>query len=432
VNVFVPTAPVVRPVKPIPKLQANFGHSPGGLRSRDGRLWIPTRSGLAVIDPKLQQKNIGPLPVLLQKVIVDDQTIARYESVAELASDGKAVRLQHSGDKLHLPPDYLRLEIDFTALSFVGLENIQFRYRLSGFDRDWQETATLRDAVYSRLPAGDYTFEVKACNSEGIWNETETTLAFTVLPYFWQTWWFRILSGFLLLVTVIASVSYFENKRTQRQLARLEQERAIEQERTRIAKDIHDDLGANLTEITLLSELAQSPDAPADEIRTDIHRIAAKARNLTNSLDEIVWAVNPRNDTLDSFVTYMCLYAEDFLKTAKIRCRLKVPEKIPDRTLATNVRHNLFLVVKEALNNIVKHASANEVNIAISLVENGFELVIKDNGRGFDSPGADKSIGRNGLLNMRQRTEEISGRFSLESVLGEGTTITLAVNFPNE
>jgi signal transduction histidine kinase/ligand-binding sensor domain-containing protein len=413
-------------------LQANFGYSPGGLRSRDGRLWIPTRSGLAVIDPKQQQKNIGPLPVLLQKVIVDDQIIARYESVAELADDGKAVMLEHSSGKLHLPPDYRRLEIDFTALSFIGLENIRFRYRLSGFDKDWQETATPRRAVYSRLPSGDYTFEAQACNSEGIWNETGATLAFTVLPYFWQTWWFRILSGFLLLVTVIASVRYFENKRTQRQLARLEHERAIEQERTRIAKDIHDDLGANLTEITLLSELAQSPDAPADEIRTDIRRIAGKARKLTNSLDEIVWAVNPRNDTLDSFVTYTCLYAEDFLQTAKIRCRLKVPGKIPNRTLATNVRHNLFLVVKEALNNIVKHASANEVNIAVSLVENGFELVIKDNGRGFDSPGADKSTGRNGLLNMRQRTEEIGGKFNQESVSGEGTTITLAVNFLDE
>jgi len=413
-------------------LQANFGYSPGGLRSGDGRLWIPTRSGLAVIDPNLQQKNIGPLPVLLQKVIVDEQTIGRYESVAELAGDGKMATLQHSVGRLHLPPDYRRLEIDFTALSFVGLENIRFRYRLLGFDRDWQETATPRYAVYSRLPAGDYTFEVRACNSEGIWNETGATLAFTVLPYFWQTWWFRILSGFLVLVAVIASVRYFENKRTQRQLARLEHERAIEQERTRIAKDIHDDLGANLTEITLLSELAQSPDAPADEIRMDIHRIAAKARNLTNSLDEIVWAVNPRNDTLDSFVTYTCLYAEDFLKTAKIRCRLKVPEKIPNRTLATNVRHNLFLVVKEALNNIVKHAGATEVGVVISLEATGFELQIKDDGRGFDSVTKNKSADRNGLLNMRQRTEDIGGRFNLQSVSGEGTIITLAVNFPDE
>jgi len=413
-------------------LQANFGYSPGGLRSRDGRLWIPTRSGLAVINPKLQQKNSGPLPVLLQKVIVDDQTIARYEKIAELAGDSNAAALQHFGGRLQLPPDYRRLEIDFTALSFVGLENIRFRYRLSGFDQDWQETVIPRDAIYSRLPAGDYTFEVRACNSEGIWNEAGTILAFTVLPYFWQTWWFRILSGFLLLATVIAAVRHFENKRTQHQLARLEHERAIEQERARIAKDIHDDLGANLTEITLLSELAQSPDAPADEIRTDVHRIAAKARKLTNSLDEIVWAVNPRNDTLDSFVTYTCLYAEDFLHTAKIRCRLKVPEKIPHRPLATNVRHNLFLVVKEALNNVVKHALANEVHIAISLVANGFELVIKDNGRGFDASGADKSAGRNGLLNMRQRTEEIRGRINLESMSGEGTTITLAVNFPDE
>jgi len=314
-------------------------------------------------------------------------------------------------------------------LSFVGLDDIRFRYRLVGLDKDWQESGTRRYATYSRLPAGDYTFEAEACDSEGGWDEDAAMLAVTVLPYFWQTWWFRIFSGFLLLIILFGGARYLENKRAQRQLARLEREHAIERERTRIAKDIHDDLGANLTEIALLSELAQSPDAPTDEIRTDIHRIAGKARKLTHSLDEIVWAVNPRNDTLDSFVTYTCLYAEDFLKTAKIRCRLKVPGDIPNRALATNVRHNLFLVVKEALNNIVKHAGATEVGVALSLRAAGFELQIKDDGRGF--AGSQPASG-NGLANMRQRMEDIGGRFDLQSGPGEGTTITLAVNFPVE
>jgi signal transduction histidine kinase len=339
---------------------------------------------------------------------------------------------------LKLPPNYGRLEIDFTSLSFVGIENIRFRYRLAGLEKDWTEVPSdERAAKYSRMPAGDYRFEVTACNSEGVWNETGPVLAITVLPYFWQTWWFITSAGVLLLGLAVTGARYIENKRVKRQLAQLERERMIERERARIAKDIHDDLGANLTEITLLSELAQSSDAPAQEVQSDVRRIATKARDLTHSLDEIVWAVNPRNDTLDSFVTYTCIHAEDYLKTAGIRCRLKVPGKVESRALATDVRHNLFLVVKEALNNIIKHANATEVLISFSLERSRFEIAIKDNGRGFNftemsaaaKESKERPAGGNGLLNMRQRMEDIGGSFELQSAPGEGTAIRLVVRW---
>jgi signal transduction histidine kinase len=413
-------------------IQANYGYSPGALRTHDGRIWIPTRSGLAMIDP-VQPGNDTPLPsVLVQQIIMDEKIVARYSSIAEPNRHDDALNLKKSGGVLRLPPQYRQLEIQFTTLSFAGLDNIRFRYRLNGFDQDWQDAGTERYAKYPRLSAGTYRFEVKAFNGEGSWNQSGATLDITVLPYFWQTWWFITPAILLSLGVVAAAVRYIEKRRVQRQLARLQRERAVEYERARIARDIHDDLGANLTEITLLSELAQSVDAPAHEVQTDVRRIAEKARALTHSLDEIVWAVNPRNDTLDSFVTYACIHAEDYLKTASIRCRLKAPESLPAHALETSIRHGLFLVVKEALNNVVKHAAASEVILSFAVRGNILEVMIKDDGRGFDKAAglaAGKRIG-NGMLNMRQRMRDIGGTLDLQSTPGQGTMVRICVTLP--
>ncbi|HSU55272.1 MAG TPA: two-component regulator propeller domain-containing protein, partial [Candidatus Dormibacteraeota bacterium] len=293
-------------------LQANYGYSPGALRAHDGRLWIPTRSGLAMIDPIQSGKDMPLPPVLIQQIIMDEKTITRYSSIAEPSPRKDVLDLKTSGGALRLPPQYRQLEIQFTTLSFAGVDNIRFHYRLQGFDQDWQDAGTERHAKYPRLSAGSYHFEVRAFNGEGGWDQSGATLDFAVLPYFWQRWWFITPAILLVLVIVAAAIRFIEKRRIQQQLARLKRERAVEHERARIARDIHDDLGANLTEITLLSELAQSADAPVQEVQTDVKRIAAKARALTHSLDEIVWAVNPRNDTLDSFVTYACIQAEEY------------------------------------------------------------------------------------------------------------------------
>jgi signal transduction histidine kinase/ligand-binding sensor domain-containing protein len=417
----------------VANLQANSGYSPGGVRTHDGRIWIPTRSGLAMIDPAQPSRAMPAPPVLLQQVIVDDKSVAQYDNIATLDRDKNVLDLKNTNGVLELPPQYRQLEIQFTTLSFVSLDNIRFRYRLDGLDQDWQDAGTERRAKYSRLSAGNYRFEVMASNGEGGWNQSGPVLAITVLPYFWQRWWFIMFATLLSLGFVAVTVRYIEKGKMQRSLARLERERLIERERARIAKDIHDDLGTNLTEITLLSELALSADAPAQEVQTDVRRIAEKARALTHSLDEIVWAVNPRNDTLDSFVTYACIHAEDYLRTAGIRCRLKTPEIIPARLLETNVRHNLYLVVKEALNNVVKHAAAGEAVISFVVEQNAFEVIIKDDGRGFDMNGTGTAAGKrlgNGITNMRQRMHDTGGAFDLRSASGQGTTVSIKVRFP--
>ena len=217
-------------------------------------------------------------------------------------------------------------------------------------------------------------------------------------------------------------------------LAQAERERAVERERSRIARDIHDDLGANLTEIVLLSQFAQEPGASKSQVLADMQKITAKARSLTRIMDEVVWAVNPVNDTLEKFVTYTCSFAEEYLQTAKIACRLEVPELLPEIILTAESRHNLFLTVKESLNNIVKHAGATEVKIRIALEAGLLTLTIQDNGRGFlnGSPvangnGQTAHLQQDGLSNMRKRIESISGKIELASLPGSGTHVQLTI-----
>jgi signal transduction histidine kinase len=231
---------------------------------------------------------------------------------------------------------------------------------------------------------------------------------------------------------------------------------AVERERARIARDIHDDVGASLTEISLLSEFAQNESAPAEQVKADVQRIAAKARGSTQALDEIVWAVNPRNDTLDAFANYACTYAEEQMRLAGIRCRMEVPPTLPSLPLRAVVRHHLFLAFKEALNNVVRHARASEAQIRISVEPERFNVVVADNGCGFlmecqsahqpvrnnepqrlddpCAPAIDRSDDRtpprgDGLVNMKERLEEIGGTFECESTPGNGTRVRLSVRF---
>jgi signal transduction histidine kinase len=203
-------------------------------------------------------------------------------------------------------------------------------------------------------------------------------------------------------------------------------------------------MGAKLTEMTLLSELAQSSEAPPYEVQADLRKIARQARELTGTLSETVWAVNPRNDTLDSFVTYACNYAVDYLKLGGVRCRLEIPGSLPARLLTSQARHHLLLVCKEALSNVVKHAAASEVLVRVVLRPGGFALTIQDNGKGFSPENPEPEAGNeaaratrrhpqgNGLFNMRQRVEDIGGRFELWSQPAQGTRIEVELDFHEE
>jgi signal transduction histidine kinase len=253
----------------------------------------------------------------------------------------------------------------------------------------------------------------------------------TVQPQFWQTGGFRaaVILGFLGIVAIV--VRYLSTQKLQRQLQALKQQEALEKERSRIARDLHDQLGANLTQVALLGELAAADKHSPEEVGAHAQQISQTARDTTHSLDEIVWAVNPSNDTLDGLITYACKYAQEYLTVAGLRYRAEVPPQLPAAVIPPEVRHNVFLAFKEAVNNVVKHAQATEARIRLRLQPGQFTLEIEDDGRGLATPDASGAQTRNGLRNMRKRMEDIHGQFSVSSGAKGGTIVQLVVPISN-
>lgn len=415
----------------LPSLQPTYDTIPAAIRSRDGRLWIAMRTGLAVVHTENIHDNPTPPPVLVERVLVDGQPIAVYDSKSPLRDPDlrDLTDLHSSRSAISIKANYRRLEIDYTALSFLAPENVNFRYRLEGVDDDWTEAGTDRKATYAHLSSGNYTFHVIACNNSGVWNEVGAQLHFNVQPFFWERWYFQLAVLVLFTLTVIAIVRYVSFRRLRNQVRVLEQQAVVHKERARIAKDIHDDLGANLTQITLLSELARQDMAAPAKAGGHVDKISSTARQVMKSLDEIVWAVNPRNDTLPHLVDYLGQFTLDFLRAPGIRCRLDLPEHPPELSVPADIRHNLFLAVKEALNNIVKHSGAKQVRLGVDVSNGKLRVVVTDDGQGFEHPPQDAWA--DGLRNMRQRMAEIGGDCSIESQAGTGTTIAFAVPWRN-
>jgi signal transduction histidine kinase len=224
------------------------------------------------------------------------------------------------------------------------------------------------------------------------------------------------------------TIGFLERRKIQRKLEQFEAQQRLERERARIARDIHDDVGASLSEIGLLSEFAQRDATVSEQTRADVQKIARKARSCTQALDEIVWAVNPRNDTLEGFVIYACAYAEEQLRLADIRCRLGEILPLPARVLRADLRHHLFLAFKEAINNVLKHAQASQVEIQIDVESDCLSVLISDNGRGFTPHDCKADLRNgNGLMNMKERLESMGGSFECVSTPGSGTRVKLTV-----
>jgi len=275
------------------------------------------------------------------------------------------------------------------------------------------------------LPPGQYTFHVIACNEDDVWNETGASLAVTVQPPFWRKPWF-VATGVLVFLGALAGTIYLiSTAKLRRQLRLAQQKELIERERARIARDLHDQLGANLTQITLLGEMAETDKEQPAEIEQHAQQICATARDTTRSLDEIVWAVNPSNDTLESLANYACKYAQDYFAMAGVSYRAELPPSVPPTPILPEVRHNVFLAFKEAVNNVVKHAHATEARVGLRLEPEQFILCVADNGRGLGDI-SDKKL-RNGLKNMRRRLADVRGSFDIAPGTAGGTVVTLTV-----
>jgi ligand-binding sensor domain-containing protein/signal transduction histidine kinase len=402
----------------MPSSACTCAFQPSGWITRNGRLLFPTLKGVVVVQPDEVDANTLPPPVHIEEVIVDGQV--QNPKLAIHGQEGSAI--------LTLPPSKGRLEIQYTALSFSAPEKVRFKYRMKGLDSDWVDGGTKRVADYSYLPHGRYQFQVLACNNDGVWNTQGASMELIILPHFWQTWWFIgavVLSGG---AGIALTVRRIEKVKMQRRFERQEQVHAVELERARIARDFHDDIGACLTHMMVLSELVKEDKDLPMEVEVHAEKIASSAQKAVRGLGTIIWAVNPRNDTLDSFIQYISQYSYDFFQPTQIVCHLDFPTEVPLISLTAEVRHNLFMVVTEALNNILKHSRASEAHLCLTLQDGVLEVRVEDNGLGFETAIA--AIGqRSGLANMRQRTKAIGALLYVESQPGKGTSIRVQMSY---
>ncbi|HTV41752.1 MAG TPA: two-component regulator propeller domain-containing protein [Candidatus Sulfotelmatobacter sp.] len=401
--------------------QCNGEGKPSIWKSRDGRLWFPTSKGLAVVNPKTIKIDEEPPSVFIETVTADEKVIE--DGRMELA--GAASVLSRRASALVIPPGRRELEFKYAAIGFSAPEKERFKYRMDPVDSTWTDAGIRRVAYYNNLSPGHYRFEVKACNKDGVWNEAGAFLDVVVVPRYWEMFWFRALMALTVILAAGGMAVYAVRRRMQRKLTLLEQQHAIERERGRIARDMHDQIGAGLTQIGLLGEIARRASNKNGDSMSHVDRICDTARELAQTLDEMVWMVNPRNDTLNKLALYLAAYAEEFFKATTVRCLLDIPSGLPSWPLPAEVRHNLFLTAKEAFNNIAKHSHASEARVKISLDDSMLKICIEDDGVGFSVDGAAPS--RNGLSNMKDRVREIGGAFDISSEPRKGTRICLRV-----
>jgi two-component sensor histidine kinase len=372
-------------------------------------LWFPTIHGVVAVDSKTRTNDRLP-PVYIEEIIADRNTVPspKFKGSGGPGADGEI-------ETITIPPGHGELEIQYTALSFSAPEKNRFKYMLDNVDSSWVDAGAQRVAHYNNIRPGTYRFRVMACNNDGVWNEAGATLGLIFQPHYWESWWFR--PAIAVAIGLLLAMFY----RTR--VARL---RALERLRVQIAANLHDDVGSRLTKVAMVTEQVEQEIPGTDARKPLIQSISRTMREVIQAMDEIVWTINPKNDTLDNLANYIFQYAQEYFQNTGVRCRLDFPPRLPDQPVSTEERHNLFMAVKEALNNVLKHAGATEVRIGLSVVGRRLSMTIVDNGRGF-TPERPPHTG-NGLQTMRERLERIGGQLVLESKPGDGTRIRMEAN----
>lgn len=379
-------------------------------KTRDGKMWFATLKGVVMVDPAQLVINTNPPPVLIEHVLLD----------------GEPVNLGSGGElSVEVPAGVQRVEVQYAGLSFTVPDKVRFRHRMIGLHERWSESVGARKVSFERLPPGAYSFVVTAANSDGVWNPTGTRLGIRVLPQLWQTRTFVVVAFGLGIGLVAFVARWVALRRIRRELVRLEQVAAVERERNRIARDMHDDLGARLTKIAFFGELAERAAGDAVKSGEHLQAVARMSREAAQSLNEMVWAVKPSNDTLANLVSYLCQYATEYFEPTSIRLRFDLPRHPPEVLLSAETRHNVFLLVKEAMNNIVKHSEATEVWLRLHPSPDSFRVMVSDNGVGLATEGGGKP--GNGLSNMRQRAKDMGGTVTFERPETGGLVVSLAV-----
>ncbi len=390
----------------LPEKVCTAAGQPAACVAADGRVWMGNGRSLAGFLPNEAMIPLHVFPPRVERVLADGVDVPFASQAAPL-----------------IPVGTRRVEVRVTSPNTVAPQQLDFRHRLDGFDDDWVALEDRRVISYTGLPPGGYDLLVEVRGPNGSWQTMADALPIRILPRFWQRRDVQAAAVGGLVCLVAAAGWAGERRRSQRRLERLRIEQARDQERQRIARDIHDDIGSGLTEIVMLSHLAGRGPGDSDTPAV-LGQIEDRARRLTRSMDEVVWAINPRNDSLEGFITYFHRWAQAFLSNAGIRVRWDLPLDSVESPLSAEVRHELLLACKEAVTNVVKHSAAAEVRIRCRAEADGLEILIQDDGRGF---AADAAARGHGLENLRARLAAVGGRCEIRATEGQGTLVRFEV-----
>jgi signal transduction histidine kinase/streptogramin lyase len=389
-------------------IECNGARLPAGIKARDGRFWFPTQEGVAIVDPETVHINPQPPPVLIESVTLEHGAVDFRNGVT-------------------LQPGQRGLEIGYTGLSYIKSDQINFKYKLEGLDADWIDVGTRRTAAFSYLPPGSYTFCVLAANSDGVWNEVGASLPVFVRAPFWDRTWFWLLCFVVIvglaLLTVRARIGQLHRKQAEREAFARRLIDSQEKDRKRLAGELHDGLGQNLLVLKNWALIGLNTLPAGSPAREHLNEISDTASLALNEVREIAQNLRPYQlerlgltNTIEHMVVHVRSSAEvEFITEL---------DNI-DGLLSKDSEINIYRVVQECVNNVLKHSEATTAWLSVKRNSNGLRIVCRDNGRGFDPASARQS--GIGLTGMAERVRMLGGKYTLESALGKGVTIRVTV-----
>jgi signal transduction histidine kinase/ligand-binding sensor domain-containing protein len=406
------------------------------VRGTDDDLWFVTNDGISRLTP-LQDEDPPPPQIFIGGL----QISGAMQSVSELG-----ITSFDSGKLSHTDNNF---QIEWFGLDLRAGEFLRYQYMLEGADQEWSPPTDQVTVTYANLRPANYRFLVRAINTEGAVSPSPAFISFSIVPPIWQRWWFLALAtlgvglivfGFYRYRTarlIEINAALEEAKRAEERLRRSREERLIELERvrTRIATDLHDDIGASLTQIAILSEVARTKNANGNGVQpSPLAKITEVSNELVSTMSDIVWSINPSKDHLSDLVQRMRRFASDVLAPKGIIVRFDLPEDSSAIVVDSNIRREVFLVFKEAVNNAAKHSDATRVDVKLAINARLIELEVHDNGSGFDTAPpsfedtySSEGYSGNGIPSMRKRAAEMGGSIDIKSSVDLGTLVRLTM-----
>lgn len=362
----------------------------------DGRMFFPGLDGITVIKPHVNNLN-PPTKLYITDLKVNEKSLRVKTYIGE-------------SSEINLKPTENSFSLDFVGVNYANPERIKLQYQLEGFENEWITTKNPANIHFSNVPEGSYNFKFRSLSDNGEIT-AQKVLKLHIAAPFWRTWWFRMLMLSLVMVIIYAFYQLRINELLKMQAVR-----------NRISTDLHDEIGATLSGIGILSTIARQQVAENHPAYHLLGRITDDALTVGNAIDDIVWSINPKNDELTHIIARMSRHAAELFEAKNIDYQIITPEKIDEIKLSMEQRRDVFLIFKEAVNNLLKYANCTHVRIEIGIKNYHFKLLISDNGIGFDSA---QESNRNGIKNMKNRAKKLRGKLNIDSNLGQGTKINL-------